>query len=150
MARGKNLVPLEAALVDSTPAYVDPSQAAFIGPKKEELILIDLQPTQTVVDFTYPPEANDLEGNQFILYFQVLLDATGKVIDLTLKVPTSSDELNRRAQLTVASMTFDPLDVQKKLQQKAINLILPEEQTDRRGRWYVFKYIVSKPGYLTH
>ncbi len=146
LAQGKNMV-TELTAADTAPTYIDPRQAAFVGPKKEELILIELQPVQTAIEFTYPTEAYDLDGNQFILYFQVLLDATGKVIDLVLKVPTSSDQLNRNAQLTVGSMTFDPLDVSKQLQQKAINMILPEEQTDRRGRWYVYKYTVSKPGF---
>jgi tetratricopeptide (TPR) repeat protein len=149
LAGSRNLVAAQPAPADSANTYVDPRKAAYIGPKKEDLVLLELNPVQTTVEFVYPPEAYDLEGNQFQLYFQILLDVTGRVIDLSLKIPSSSDELNHRAELTVRSMTFDPLSVQKELQRKAINIILPDEQVDPRGRWYVFAYTISKPGFIT-
>lgn len=148
MATGPNLV-AKSAGPDTASTYVDPRTAAFVGPRKEELILLEIQPVQTNIDFVYPNSASDLQGNQFVLYFQILLDVTGKVIDLVLKVPSSNDELNTRATATVGSMTFDPLSVSQQLQQKAHDLILPEDQADPRGRWYVLKYVVSKPAYLS-
>ncbi len=149
MATGPNLVatPVKS---DTGSSYVDPLKAVYVGPKKEELILLEAQPAQTNIDFVYPNQASDLQGNQFELYFQILLDVTGRVIDLVLKIPSANDELNRRASATVGSMTFDPLAVSQQLQQKAHDLILPDDQTDLRGRWYVFKYVVSKPAYLSH
>jgi tetratricopeptide (TPR) repeat protein len=147
-ALGPNLVAKAAEPVpESTKTYVDPRTAAFVGPKKEELIILDLKPTEIGVEFVYPTEAYSIDGTNFELYFQILIDVTGRVIDVSLKVPTSSDELNRRAQQTVASMRFDPLAVSSELQRKARDIVLPEDQVDPRGRWYVFKYLVAKPDY---
>ncbi|MFZ1684609.1 MAG: tetratricopeptide repeat protein [Candidatus Zixiibacteriota bacterium] len=147
-ALGPNLVAKAMESVpESTKAYVDPRTAAFVGPKKEELIILDLKPTEIGIEFVYPTEAYNIEGTNFELYFQILLDVTGRVIDVNLKVPTSSEELNRRAQQTVASMRFDPLAVSSELQRKARDIVLPEDQVDPRGRWYVLKYLIAKPDY---
>lgn len=132
----------------ASPQYTDPLTRYQIGPKGEPLILLDLPPIETTVDFEYPTEAYNLEGTSFYLYYQILLDFSGRVVDYALKSPTLSAELNRRANATIASMTFDPLAVNKQLVSKSIDITLPENQADPRGRWYLYKYIVEKPGHV--
>jgi tetratricopeptide (TPR) repeat protein len=130
---------------DSARTYIDPLQAVYVGPKGEPLILLDLKPQKQEVDFEYPSEALSIDANEFLMYFQILLDFSGRVVDYSLKIPSEVEELNRRVKDAVESMTFDPLEVSKRLMQKAETMNLPEDQVDPRGRWYVYKYIVQKP-----
>ena len=70
------------------------------------------------------------------------------MVNYELKSPAPHDEINRRAEKTVGSMSFDPLEVNKELTRKSEMITLPEEMEDPNGRWYVYKYIVQKPEYL--
>ncbi len=133
---------------DTTGRYVDPKERIYKGPKGEQLILLDIRPIETRVEFDYPPEASSAEGYQFELYFQILLDFSGRIVEYVLKSPAPHDEINRRAEKTVASMSFDPLQINSELTRKSEMITLPEDQEDPRGRWYVYKYIVTKPDYL--
>ena len=127
--------------------YVDPVIRYQVGPKGEALVTLEIKPVETSVEFTYPTEAYNLEGNTYILYYQILLDFVGKVVDYVLQSPTANEELNRRATAAVASMTFDPLAVNRELTSKSIDLTLPDNQVDPRGRWYLYKYKVDNPGH---
>ncbi|MBK7142390.1 MAG: tetratricopeptide repeat protein [bacterium] len=140
--------PIKTDEADTTGRYIDPKERIYKGPKDEQLILLDIKPIETRIEFDYPAEASSIEGYQFEVYFQILLDFSGKVIDFELKSPAPHDEINRRAELTVGSMSFDPLEVNKELTRKSEMITLPEDQEDPRGRWYVYKYIVEKPDYL--
>jgi tetratricopeptide (TPR) repeat protein len=133
---------------DSTGRYVDPKERIYKGPKGEQLILLDIKPIETRVEFDYPPEASSVEGYQFELYFQILLDFSGRIVEYVLKSPAPHDEINRRAEKTVESMAFDPLQINSELTRKSEMITLPEDQEDPRGRWYVYKFIVEKPDYL--
>ena len=133
---------------DTIGRYIDPKERIYKGPKGEPLILLDIRPIETRVDFEYPPEASSVEGYQFEVYFQILLDFSGRVADYVLKSPAPHDEINRRVEKTVASMSFDPLEVNRELTRKSEMVTLPEDQEDERGRWYVYKFIVEKPDYL--
>ena len=100
------------------------------------------------MEFAFPDEASSVEGYQFELYFQILLDFSGKVVNYELKSPAPHDEINRRAEKTIFSMTFDPLAVNQQLTRKSEVVTLPEDQEDPNGRWYVYKFIAEKPGYM--
>ena len=84
-----------------------------------------------------------MPDNAVMLYFQVLLDFSGKVVDYNLRTPSVYDEINVRAERTVASMTFDPTSTSTLIS----TLNLPEAR-DGRGYWFVFKYVVEKPEFL--
>ncbi len=139
---------MRSATADTSKGYVDPLQAVYVGPNGEQLILLDITPRETLVEFEYPPQAYGLQDRQIYLYFQILLDFSGKVLDYNLKIPSQNDEINRRAGATVASMTFDPLDVSKELSSKAGGMDIPEQKGTNQGRWYVFKFLVKKPDYI--
>jgi len=132
---------------DSAGAYVDPRLRASIGPKGEDLITLDIEPVVISVEFDFPAEAYGEQQDEYQLYFQILLDFSGKVVDYELKLPCSVEEINKRALRTVGSMEFDPLAVNKELTSKSLDLILPEDKADPRGRWYVYKFVVKKPGH---
>ena len=84
-----------------------------------------------------------MEEQGFYLYFQILVDFSGKVVDLALKIPSPYEEVNRRATLTVASMTFDPMKVSQ-----IISRFDLQEAPDGQGYWFVFKYLIEKPDFL--
>lgn len=126
----------------------DPLEKIYVGPRGEPLILLEAEPTETREEFEYPAEASGVEGRAFQLYFHILLDFTGRVKEFVLKAPGPHDEINRRAERTINSMTFDPLEVNKQLTQKAESLTLPEEQQDPNGRWFVYKFVVQKPDWM--
>ena len=128
-------------------AYIDPREKARIGPKGEELVLLDINPILTSIEFDFPAEGYAEQQDEFQMYFQILLDFSGKVQDYKLVVPCQVEEINKRALRTVSSMEFDPLSVNKELTSKTTEMILPEDKADPRGRWYMFKYTVVKPGH---
>jgi tetratricopeptide (TPR) repeat protein len=138
----------QARPADTGSAYIDPLQAVYRGPNGENLILLDIQPMQTLEEFEYPTDAYNLKDNQFILYFQILLDFSGKVLDYVLKSPSPSPEIDRRAGITIKSMTFNPLDISKEVSRRTAGADIPEPETSSQGRWYVFKYEVDKPGFV--
>jgi TolA-binding protein len=150
MKSGEVLVakPVTVAEPDTEERYIDPKERIYTGPKGEPLILLDIRPSETRVEFVYPDEASGVEGYQFEVYFQILLDFSGRVVNYVLKSPAPHDEINRRAEKTVASMSFDPLEVNRELTRKSEFVTLPEEQEDKLGRWYVYKFIVEKPDYM--
>ncbi len=133
---------------DSTGRYINIEEGFYKGPKGEPLILLDIKPSETRIEFTFPDEASSLEGYQIKMYFQIRLDFSGKVNDFVLKAPTPNDEVNRRAEKTVGSMSFDPLQVNQELTRKSEMITLPEEMEDPNGRWYVYIFIAEKPEYM--
>ncbi|MEW6051647.1 MAG: tetratricopeptide repeat protein [Candidatus Zixiibacteriota bacterium] len=134
-----------AAPPDTGSGYIDPLQAVYRGPNGEPLIIIDVKPRETLVEFEYPPSAYNLSQNEFYLYFQIKLDFSGKVVDYVLKVPSGSDELDNRAGETISSMIFNLDDVQRQVSQKTVDEDISKR--DPTGSWYVYKYLVKKPDY---
>jgi TolA-binding protein len=104
---------------------------AYIGPNGQQLVNITLEPTEIREEFEYPVEAyrTRWEGD---LYFQILLDFSGEVVDHILKVRCDVEEINIEAEKTVASMVFDALRI-------------PLEQQDS---YLVYKFQVRIPDHL--
>jgi len=98
---------------DST-TYVDPLEGMYIGPDGDSIINLPTGVMPTIIRE------------------QILLDFSGRVVDYRLKNPTLNEELNRRVEETVASMTFDVGDIRL------------EEQEN----WHVYKYTVTNPGFM--
>ena len=116
-----------------TSTYVDPLSGIYIGPDGDSIINLPagVQPTVIREQFEYPLEAYREPWPTWEFYFQILLDFSGRVVDYRLKTPTLNEELNRRVEETVASMTFDVGDIRL------------EEQEN----WHVYKYTVGNPGF---
>lgn len=123
--------------------YVDPLKSLYIRENGDTVPLLDQRPQTIEEEFEFPTEAYGMDQNDFYLYFQILLDFSGRVIDYDLKVRSDIEEINERASRTVASMTFDPLEVST----LAAKLGLPTAE-DGGGYWFVYKYRVSKPDFL--
>jgi len=119
-----------AANADTT-TYVDPLKAAYISPNGDTCILMPLQPIQTLDTFVYPTEAyrSKWEGD---LYFQIFLDFSGEVVDHVLKIRSENEAINDEAEKAVASMTFDPLRLDSRMQ----------------GKWFVYIFKVRLPDFL--
>jgi TolA-binding protein len=113
------------------PATNDP-QYAYYFRGDTTLTLLSLQPIRTEEPFEFPQEAYNIEGNVFILYFQLHLDFSGKVDDFILKTPSGNDEIDRRANKHVLTSTFNPQQIRGEFQ----------------GSWFVWKFVVQKPEHL--
>jgi tetratricopeptide (TPR) repeat protein len=124
-------------------AYTDYQQSLYLRPNGDTLALLEEEPTEIIDTFVFPSEAYGMQVEGFYLYFQILLDFSGKVVDYVLKNRSEYDEINTRAEQTVGSMTFDPLAVSKRVN----DLNLPEDP-EGRGHWFVYKFLVQKPDFL--
>jgi hypothetical protein len=118
-------------------------QGLYVRPNGDTIRLLDFEPIEIIDEFEFPTEAYSMQEPALYLYFHVLLDFSGEVIDYELRSPSQYDEINIRAERTVASMTFDPVEVSNLVS----TLNLPES-SDGRGYWFVYKYLVEKPEFL--
>jgi hypothetical protein len=120
--------------VQDSSTYVDPLSGMYIGPEGDSIVNLPpgVKPTVIREQFEYPLEAYREPWPNWEFYFQILLDFSGRVVDYRLKNPTLNEELNRRVEETVASMTFDVGDIRLEEQEK----------------WHVYKYMVANPGFL--
>ncbi|MEW5796270.1 MAG: tetratricopeptide repeat protein [Candidatus Zixiibacteriota bacterium] len=128
---------------DTAVGYIDPMIALYRTPKGDTLVDLRLQPIETQIPFEFPPEFSTGTQNDWKLYFQLLIDFSGKVVDYNLKIPSGIEEIDKRARETVGSMTFDAMEVS--------NRVVDAGQTDKRteeGYWFVYMYVVTKPEYL--
>lgn len=114
------------------PATNDP-QYAYYFRGDDTLILLPLQPIRTEEPFEFPQEAYNIEGNFFVLYFQLHLDFSGKVDEFELKTPSGNDEIDRRAKKHVETSTFNTQQIRGEFQ---------------GGAWFVWKFDVQKPEHL--
>lgn len=130
-------------LVDTTTSDYGQFQRAYITPDGDTTVLLTSEPTRIEKEFEFPPDAYSIEEREVRLYFQVLLDFSGKVMEYILKVPSTSQELNEKASETVASMTFDPV----KMSQQVFSVGLPKARDDR-GWWFVYVYKIERPGFV--
>jgi len=111
-----------------TSTYIDPLVAVYIGPDGKKIPNFPYDPIETKDTFIYPTEAyrSAWEGD---LYFQILLDFSGEVVDYVLKIRSGIDAIDNEASKTVGSMTFDPSRIPPQLQ----------------SSWFVYKFKVRKP-----
>ncbi len=118
---------------EDTSTYVDPLQALYTAPDGEKAYDLpgNVRPLIVIEEFIYPTEAYALawEGD---LIFQIRLDFTGEVIDYVLKTYSGSEELDRRAEETLSTTTFDIGQLRSELQ----------------GLWFVYKFRVRLPEHL--
>lgn len=124
-------------------SYAEVQQGIYRRPNGDSLILLQDDPVLIEEEFEFPEEAYAYQQDLLILYFQILLDFSGKVVDLDLRVPSEFPQLNENAKRTVMSMTFDPLEVTR-----LIDLVDVPEDPSGRGHWFVYKYEIEKPDIL--
>ncbi|MDX9858812.1 MAG: tetratricopeptide repeat protein [candidate division Zixibacteria bacterium] len=132
-----------SALDDEGGSYADVQTSLYLRPNGDTVILLDDEPVLIEEPFEFPPEAFNMEQDFIVLYFQILLDFSGKVIEYDLKVPSRWDELNARASRTIASMTFDAIETSR-----LIDLIGQPPDPSGQGHWFLYKYQVDKPEHL--
>lgn len=128
---------------DTGSTYVDPKVALYKGANGESLVDLRLDPIETLEPFEFPDEAATINIYEWHLYFQVLIDFSGRVVDYVLKIPSGESEIDKRAGETVGSMTFDAAAVSN----RAVSAGLTD-QPEGDGRWFVYEYVVEKPDYL--
>ena len=123
--------------------YTASYQSLYTRPNGDTIVLLDLTPVNIIEPFEFPESAFSMIDNYIQVYFHLLLDFSGEVIEAELKTPSKYDELNIRADRTVSSMTFNPADVSTLI----AALTLPEDE-EGRGYWFVYKYTVNKPEFM--
>ncbi len=133
--------------IDSTVAgsgdYDSYLKNLYISPEGDTIILLDEQPIEIIEPFEFPTEAYGMQENDTYLYFQVLVDFSGKVVDVVQKTQSQYEEINDRAKRAVASMTFDAGNLSTQ-----ISILGLPPSRDNRGHWFVYKFLVQKPDYL--
>ena len=129
--------------LEDTSSWSDPMVALYRGPDGDTLVDIRLEPIETLIPFDFPAEAAMGQQYSWRLYFQILVDFSGKVVDYVLKIPSGIEEINERAQETIGSMTFDAMAVSNRVVDAGLS-----NQRNDRGNWFVYQYAVSKPEYL--
>ncbi len=114
-----------------TSTAVDPLSAVYVGPNGEDIHNCPIEPTEIREEFIYPVEAyaDKWEGD---LYFQILLDFSGEVVDYIQKTHSGNEAIDREVKRTVESMIFDPLRI-------------PQEQ---QGIYMVYKFQVRLPDHI--
>ena len=126
-----------------TISYIDPMIALYRGPSGDTLVDLRLEPIETPIPFEFPPEAAQGTQHDWRLYFQLLIDYSGKVVDYVLKIPSGIEEIDRRARETVGAARFDAMAVSNRIVDAGIS----DKKTDE-GFWFVYQYKVTKPEYL--
>jgi TolA-binding protein len=126
-----------------TAGYNDPMIALYRRPSGDTLVDLRLEPIETLIPFEFPTEAAFGTQYDWRLYFQLLIDFSGRVADYSLKIPSGIEEIDRRVSETVESMTFDAMNVSNRV----IDAGITDQRTDD-GYWFVYMYTVTKPEYL--
>ena len=128
---------------EDTGRFIDPMIALYRGPNGDTIVDLRLLPVETLIPFEFPPEVST--GNQYDwrLFFQLLIDFSGKVVDYSLKIPSGVEEIDRRAKETIGSMRFDAMAVSNRVVDAGVS----QQRTDE-GYWFVYQYAVTKPEYL--
>ncbi|MCB2231129.1 tetratricopeptide repeat protein [bacterium] len=143
LAAMEDTLPTADEFDETSGSFADVQTSLYLRPNGDTVILLDERPVLTEEPFEFPTEASNMKDDFIILYFQILLDFSGKVVDYELKVPSQWDEVNRRATLTIASMTFDAIETSR-----LVDLVGQPEDPSGKGHWFLYKYQVDKPEYL--
>lgn len=126
-----------------SPEYIDPLVSLYYRPNGDSLVLLKAEPIEVIEEFEYPVEVASQAPLDSRLYFQILVDFSGKVVDYNLHIPSGIQEIDERAKLAVGSMTFDALMISNKVVDSGTS-----ESDDGRGYWFVYEYRVVKPEHL--
>jgi TolA-binding protein len=121
----------------------DPMVALYRGLDGDTLVDIRMEPIETLIEFEFPDEAAIGTQNDWRLFFQILIDFTGRVIDFSLKIPSGIEQMDERAMETVESMTFDAMEVSNRVVDAGMSA-----QSGSDGTWFVYEYKIVKPEYL--
>jgi len=123
--------------------YIDPLVSLYYRPNGDSLVLLKADPIEVVEEFEYPVEVASQAPTDSRLYFQILVDFSGKVLDYNLHIASGIEEIDERAKLAVGTMTFDALVVSNKIVSSGT-----AESDDGRGHWFVYEFRVVKPEFL--
>jgi len=126
-----------------TTGYIDPIVAAYRGPRGDTLVDLRLEPIETLIPFEFPPESAVGTQYDWRMYFQLLIDFSGKVVDFVLKIPSGDELIDQRAMETIGSMTFDAIEISNRV----VDAGMSDKRTEE-GYWFVYQYTVTKPEYL--
>lgn len=124
-------------------SVTDIELSRYRRPNGDTVILLDEEPILIEEPFEFPTEAYSMEQDEIWLYYHILLDFSGKVIEYELRYPSQYDQLNTNANRTVASMTFDALEVSR-----LVDLYGIKEDPSGPYHWFLYKYVVEKPEVL--
>lgn len=121
----------DTTYVEGDDEYLDPMEALYIDPEGKKAYQMTNSPVETRREFVYPVEAwrSGWEGD---LYFQILLDFSGEISDIILKIRSPHEAIDLEATETVETMVFDMLQI-------------PQELAEV---WWVYRYRVEKPDKL--
>ncbi|MEE8577803.1 MAG: hypothetical protein V3T31_11160, partial [candidate division Zixibacteria bacterium] len=135
---------LVSGLDGTDETYGDIQMQLWLRPNGDTVIwLRNMEPILIEEEFEFPTEAGNMEQDYTLLYFHVLLDFSGKVLRQELKTPSKWSELDILSARTVASMTFDAIDMGQIIEMNA----LPEDPGGE-GHWFMYKYRIDKPDFL--
>ncbi|RKX24828.1 MAG: hypothetical protein DRP45_07330 [Candidatus Zixiibacteriota bacterium] len=124
-----------------SPFYQDPLIALYFRPDGDSLVDIRTEPIEILDPFEFPAEAAATQQYEWQLYFQILVDFSGQVIDYVLQIPSGVTEIDERAEITVASMTFDGMDISNRIVDAGL-------EAKSGGNWFVYPFRVIKPEHL--
>jgi hypothetical protein len=115
----------------AAPAYVDPLQQVWYR-GKDTLVALDEAPVKIDEPFEFPEAAYTIDQNDFYIYFHVLLDFSGKVVEFDLKIPSGNAEIDRRASRAIQTSTFN----------------IQKIRVEYQDKWMVYKMFIQKPTHL--
>ncbi|MBI5267102.1 MAG: tetratricopeptide repeat protein [candidate division Zixibacteria bacterium] len=115
----------------ASPAYINPEEQVWYR-GNDTLVPLTDAPVSVDQRFEFPPEAYSIDKNDFLLFFQVLLDFDGKVKEFELKTPSGNTEIDRRAKEAMRTSTFNMMKIRAEWQ----------------GKWMVYKMLIEKPAHL--
>jgi len=132
---------------DTIPAteyeYLDPRVKLYLRPNGDSLVNLKLEPIEILREFEFPEQAAAERQDDWILFYQLLVDFSGEVIDYKLAIPSGVLDIDERANETIESMTFNAVEVSNRVVSSGHS-----ESSDGRGYWFVYEYRVTKPEYL--
>jgi TolA-binding protein len=96
---------------DQVGSVVDIEMSRYLRPNGDTVVEFIQEPVLIEQEFEFPTEAYNMEQDQIFLYYHILLDFSGKVIEYELRYPSKYEQMNVNANRTVVSMTFDALEV---------------------------------------
>ncbi|MCH9032171.1 MAG: hypothetical protein IIB00_07935, partial [candidate division Zixibacteria bacterium] len=112
---------------------LSPELRYYRGPDGQQLRDAPSNPTSLeVIEFIYPSNARGM-SDQFDLYFQVLLDFDGVVLEYVLMNPSPYPQLNQVVSEQIANFIYNP----GKFGDRGLG-----------DGWFLHKYRVQKPDYL--
>ncbi len=119
----------------------DVEASLFVSIEGDTIIELNFPPEEFKKDFEFPLEAY-VEGiREYILGFHLLLDFSGRVIQDSLRAPSSIDELNRRAEEAIESATFNATRVAQEIQRGNVR----PSKINESSYWILYRWRIVVP-----